>query len=844
MRLNRTLLGLLTALVLAACQSSGGGGPVVSLTPLSSVVPVGSATSLVVHSEAASSCVGTQGISGPQPTNGTIQVASITQTTDFAVTCTGPAGSASASTRVTANNDAPTIILTAAATTLEKGASTVLTWSAQHVTSCTGQNGWSGNLATSGSQTIGPLNATTEYTLSCAGAGGTASQSVTVTVGAAPPVVQLSASPSTVAAGTPVTLHFEASNATSCTASGGDWNTVASPLNGSFTTSPLTATTTFTLKCSGAGGSASQSTTVTVDPPPPTVSLSAAANTIAVGASTSLSWASANATACTAAGAWSGTKPLSGSLATGALSKSQTYGLTCTGPAGTASQSVTVTVSASAPTVTLSAGPSAVSAGGSSTLNWSATNASACTASGGWSGSKPTSGSASTGALSASATYTLSCTGTGGTSASQSATVSVSRPAPTVTLSASPSTVTSGAASTLSWSATNATNCTASGGWSGGLSLSGTRSTGALNATTLYTVSCSGSGGTTSQSAIVSVTQPVPTVTISANAPTVKAGATTALTWSATNATVCTAFGGWSGPQPTSGTAKTVALSATTQFNLACTGAGGAASNSVTVTVTTTPPAVSLSASPNAVPSGASPTLSWSTTAASSCTASGAWSGSLTTAGSQKVPAITKASTYVLTCTNAAGSSTISTTVTVPPAISGVPATTATVGSPYSFTPSASGGSGAALTYRIQNLPSWASFNTATGTLSGTPTAAGTFANIVISGSDGSTTASLPAFSITVSTTAPGSDNGMATLSWSPPVANTDGTSPVTPIVGYTIFYGTNPGALTHFVVVKGSGTTSYTVTGLSTGTWYFAVSANAAAATMSPMSPLGSKAL
>ena len=77
-----------------------------------------------------------------------------------------------------------------------------------------------------------------------------------------------------------------------------------------------------------------------------------------------------------------------------------------------------------APAISLSATPASITAGAASTLTWSTTGATACTASGPWSGSEPTAGSTSTGALSASATYTLSCTGTGG-SAAASATVTV-----------------------------------------------------------------------------------------------------------------------------------------------------------------------------------------------------------------------------------------------------------------------------------------------------------------------------------------------------------------------------------------------------------------------------------
>ncbi|HEY6823632.1 MAG TPA: hypothetical protein VI195_04290, partial [Steroidobacteraceae bacterium] len=59
-------------------------------------------------------------------------------------------------------------------------------------------------------------------------------------------------------------------------------------------------------------------------------------------------------------------------------------------------------------------------------LIWSATNASSCSASGGWAGDQPSSGSVSTGALSGTTSYTLSCTGPGGR-ASRSVQVSVSK---------------------------------------------------------------------------------------------------------------------------------------------------------------------------------------------------------------------------------------------------------------------------------------------------------------------------------------------------------------------------------------------------------------------------------
>jgi hypothetical protein len=84
------------------------------------------------------------------------------------------------------------------------------------------------------------------------------------------------------------------------------------------------------------------------------------------------------------------------------------------------------------------------------------------------------------------------------------------------------------------------------------------------------------------------------------------------------------------------------------------------------------------------------------------------------------------------------------------PAISGTPANSVQVNAAYSFTPSASDPDNDALVFDVTGEPAWASFDSATGRLSGTPTAAGVHNGIVISVSDGALSASLPPFSITV----------------------------------------------------------------------------------------------
>ena len=163
-------------------------------------------------------------------------------------------------------------------------------------------------------------------------------------------------------------------------------------------------------------------------------------------------------------------------------------------------------------------------------------------------------------------------------------------------------------------------------------------------------------------------------------------------------------------------------------------------------------------------------------------------------------------------------------TTNKPPVISGTPSTSVKSGSAYAFTPTASDPEGKPLTFSITNKPAWATFSTTTGKLSGTPSSAqtGTYSNISIKVSDGSLTASLPTFAIVVSTT---TTTGSATLSWTPPTRNTDG-STLTDLAGYRILYGTSPSSLTQTLQVANPGVSRYVVENLAAGTWYFSVRA------------------
>ncbi|MDP3857137.1 MAG: ImpA family metalloprotease [Stagnimonas sp.] len=342
----------------------------------------------------------------------------------------------------------------------------------------------------------------------CGGGGSTDGPDTAGTPTILAPTLTLSANPATVASGGSSTLTWNSANASSCTASGA-WSGSQSVSGSKAVSAPtVPGDYTYTLACTGAGGSISKNAVVTVATGP-ALTFSANPTSVASGETSTLSWNSANTTSCTASGAWNGSQSVSGSRAVSAptVPGDYTYTLACTGAGGSVSKNAVVTVVAPAPTLTLGANPSTVASGTSSTLTWSSSNATACTASGAWTGNQNPNGSQAVipPAAAGNYTYTLACTGAGG-SVSKSAVVTVA-PAPTLNFGASPATVTSGASSTLSWSSANASSCTASGSWSGSQVVSGSKSVTppATAGDHTYTLACTGSGGSVSKNAVVTV---------------------------------------------------------------------------------------------------------------------------------------------------------------------------------------------------------------------------------------------------------------------------------------------------------------------------------------------------
>ncbi|GEM_PF-7050120 len=326
-----------------------------------------------------------------------------------------------------------------------------------------------------------------------------------------PPSVSITANPTVINQGNSSVLNWTSNNAISCFASGG-WSGTKT-LSGNQTVSP-SQTTSYSITCSNSiGQQAVDSATVTVNPisnPVPTADIKANSSDgpifISYNTSANINWTSSNVTSCTVSPI--GFIGTSGSQSTGNLISSQTYNLNCSGSYGSVSDSVTVNVGQQPqilPSVTLTANPAIINVGNSSVLNWYSQNANYCNASGGWSGTKLTSGS-ETVSPSVSTNYTINCYNNSG-QASSFTTIYVNgqQTFPTVNISVNPNYIQNGQSTLLVWSSYNATSCYASGGWYGNKSLSGSENVSpSLNTT--YTITCSNGTGSVSDTDTVTVT--------------------------------------------------------------------------------------------------------------------------------------------------------------------------------------------------------------------------------------------------------------------------------------------------------------------------------------------------
>jgi chitodextrinase len=378
-----------------------------------------------------------------------------------------------------------------------------------------------------------------------------------------------------------------------------------------------------------------------------TVTIAANPTTVSYGNSTTITWSSTNATSCTASNGWSGSQATSGTQTFTNLTTNETYTLTCKNRANSATQSASVTVTGSAPDTTPPSAPTNLSGTATSptqiNLTWTASSDNVGVTgyniyrAGTLIGTSTLTSFSNTG-LTASTqyTYTVKAFDAAGNISTASNSINVTTqtpPAPTVTISANPTSVTSGNSSTLTWSSTNATSCTASGAWSGSEAVSGTQSLTNLTATSTYTLSCTGAGGNTNQSTTIGVTTldtTPPSVTITAPSTNLAAGTTQTTLAVTTNENATCAYSTNAGAAfasmttftSTGGTSHSTTLSplsngTTYTYYVKCKDTSGNISGNASVTfavaapVDSTPPSVPTNLSATAVSSSAI-NLTWS----------------------------------------------------------------------------------------------------------------------------------------------------------------------------------------------------------------------------------------
>ena len=299
-------------------------------------------------------------------TAGSIDV-SPAATTTYTITATTSIGPAADSMTVYVIDPAVTADLSLAADseTIAAGASAILTWSASNVGSVKIEPDI-GRVDLNGSATVSPMETTT-YTISAVGPEGPVSAAVTVAVTYPAPTVTVSADPAAILLGESAKLTWDSTNAATASIDPGIGSV---ELSGSMTVTPA-ATTTYTVTATNRGGDTfTVDVTVAVAYPAPSITFDANPASIPEGGTSTLTWSTTHADSCEI-DQGIGSVQVNGSTTVSPL-ETTTYTITATGAGGTTVASVVVAV-IPPPSVTISADPTSILPGESSTLAWNST---------------------------------------------------------------------------------------------------------------------------------------------------------------------------------------------------------------------------------------------------------------------------------------------------------------------------------------------------------------------------------------------------------------------------------------------------------------------------------------
>lgn len=354
---------------------------------------------------------------GAQPANGQVEIRP-TQSTVFTLVATGPGGNALASVSINVTGGgAPQVLrFTVTPDTIAPGGTSQMSWETDNATGVTIEPDI-GPQAAKDTITIEPL-VTTTYTLTAFGASSNATAEVTITVASAndPVITGFTAQPLAIVAGGSTTLSWSTQNVSTVDIDNGVGTGLQA--NGTIQVSPAQSIT-YTLTAHGTSGTdITESVDVTVTTAAPAIQqFTAQPTSVTAGQSATLSWATTDATEVMIDNGVGMQGPSGSVMVTPAMTT--TYHLTATGPGGSASADVTVSVQpAGAPVIqSFTASPQQIAPGGQVTLAWQTSAATTVRIDNGV-GTVAASGQ-TTVTPPGTTTYTISATGPGGTTNAQ-----------------------------------------------------------------------------------------------------------------------------------------------------------------------------------------------------------------------------------------------------------------------------------------------------------------------------------------------------------------------------------------------------------------------------------------
>ncbi|HVM58851.1 MAG TPA: hypothetical protein VMT80_00760 [Candidatus Paceibacterota bacterium] len=380
----------------------------------------------------------------------------------------------------------------------------------------------------------------------------------------------------------------------------------------------------YALTYSLSGESVTYTARVVVTPPPPpkpTCTLTANPTSITGDESSTLHWTTTNATSATIDQGIGAVTPVAGGSTSVSPTSNTTYTLTATGTGGTVTCHAAVTIVTNPkPTCTLTAAPTSIAAGDSSTLHWTTTNATSATIDQGIGAVTPAAAGSTSVSPATTTTYTLTATGAGGTVTCPATVTITAHTAPTCTLTANPTSITNGSSSALHWTTTNADTFSIDHGIGSVTPVASGSTSVSPTSDTTYTGTATGPGGTVTCHAAITVTTPQPnepSCTLSASPTTLNAGDHTALTWTTTNADTFSIDQGIGAVTPAaSGTVQSLAVNDDTTFTGTARSPNG---HTATCTAAVTinhgggggGPTCTMTISPSSYTTGGSATLTW-----------------------------------------------------------------------------------------------------------------------------------------------------------------------------------------------------------------------------------------